>query len=91
MQRLLCQCSDVALSEKIRVSVGDEKSKVRFEATRCVEDTVSCLAVATHWIGFELNEKLQNNIEIAGLDSPIAQMLRERERERERERVCVCV
>lgn len=75
MKRLFSQCLDVALSEKIGVSVGDEESKVRPLPTCHVENTLSCLVVASHGVGFEIIKKLQDNVEIISLDCPAVQSI----------------
>lgn len=71
MKRLLGECLYVALSEKIRVSIGDEKAKIRPQPTCHVENALSRLVVAPHGISFEVIKKFQDNVKIVSLDSPI--------------------
>ena len=73
MKRLFSQCLDVALSEKIGVSIGNEKSKVRPLPTCHVENTLSCFVVASHGVGFEIIKKLRDNVEVISLDGPTVQ------------------
>jgi hypothetical protein len=75
MKRLLGEYLYVPFPEKIGVSVGDVKAKVRPQPTCHVENALSCLVVASHGISFEVIKKLQDNVEIVSLDSPIGKII----------------
>ena len=73
MKWLLCQSLDVTFSEKVGVSVGDEKAKVGPQPTCHVENGLSCPVIAPHGVGFKVVKKLQYDVEIVSLNGPIVQ------------------